>query len=200
MLSKITVREFLSLYYKTLDTKLTCSQVFDKHFNLHCLVLKIQLLWANFCNLNIYLQDSNECVFHSGNVAQALDFFGTLGEPGDSLDRTSKAEKSKGTSKDLLDSGNRTKNKKSEEESSEFRGKRKKRKRVTTKGEAKSSIFLWNVYGTCKFRLLFFVECCRMCTVVDAPSYKKLYIGLKIPTGRKKIGYSKTWLRSWTTL
>lgn len=92
--------------------------------------------------MNIYLQDSNECVFHSENVAQALDFFGTLGEPGDSLDRTSKAEKSKGTSKDLLDSGNRTKNKKSEEESSEFRGKRKKRKRVTTKGEAKSSIFL----------------------------------------------------------
>ncbi|XP_020627483.1 probable ATP-dependent RNA helicase DDX52 isoform X2 [Orbicella faveolata] len=81
------------------------------------------------------VKDSNECVFHSENVAQALDFFGTLGEPGDSLDRTSKAEKSKGTSKDLLDSGNRTKNKKSEEESSEFRGKRKKRKRVTTKDE-----------------------------------------------------------------
>jgi len=59
-----------------------------------------------------------------------------LGEPAhaDSLD-----EKSKGTSKNQLDPGNiRNKDRKSEEDSSEFRGKRKKRKRVTTKGEAKS--------------------------------------------------------------
>lgn len=92
--------------------------------------------------MNICWQDSTECAFNSGNVAEALDFFGTLGEPGDSLSRSSKAEKSKGTSKDLLDLDNiKTKNRKSEEESSEFRGKRKKRKRVTTEGEGKSCRF-----------------------------------------------------------
>ena len=73
----------------------------------------------------------------SENVSQALDFFGTLGGPGDSVGRTSKAEKYKGPSTDLLEPGNfKNKNRKSEEESSEFRGKRKKRKRATTKGEA----------------------------------------------------------------
>lgn len=82
------------------------------------------------------VKDSNECAFHSENVAQALDFFGTLGEPGDSFGRARKAEKSKGSSTDLLDPGNfKNKNRKSEEESSEFRGKRKKRKRATTKDE-----------------------------------------------------------------
>jgi len=65
-----------------------------------------------------------------------------LGETADhSLDRTSsKAEKSKGTSKNQLGPGNiRKNNRKSEEESAEVWGKRKKRKRVKTKGEAKSS-------------------------------------------------------------
>lgn len=82
------------------------------------------------------VKDSNECAFHSESVAQALDFFGTLGEPGDSVGRASKAEKSKGPSTDLLDPGNfKNKNRKSEEDSSEVRGKRKKRKRATTKDE-----------------------------------------------------------------
>ena len=103
-----------------------------------------QLLRTKFCNLNIYRQDSSECAFESENVSQALDFFGTLGEPGDSVGRISKAEKSKGPSTDLLDSGNFKKNKNRKSESSEFRGKRKKRKRATTKGTAiiVMSIFL----------------------------------------------------------
>lgn len=89
--------------------------------------------------MNICRQDSSECAFNSENVAQALDFFGTLGEPGDSLSQSSKAEKSKGTSNDLVGPVNiRKKNRKSEEESSEVREKRKKRKRVTTEGEPNS--------------------------------------------------------------
>ena len=92
--------------------------------------------------MNIYRQDSTECAFNSENVAQVLDFFGTLGEPGHSLSQTSNAEKFKGSSKDLVDPGNiRKKNRKSEEESSEFRRKRKKRKQVTAEGERNSCRF-----------------------------------------------------------
>ena len=114
--------------------------------------------------MNIYRQDSNESAFNSENVAQALDFFGTLGEPGDSLTQSSEAEKSKLTSKPgLLDPGNiRNKNRKSEEECSDYRGKRKKRKRVTTKGEAKSSRFLCETFTVLKYQLLVLlnvVEC-----------------------------------------
>lgn len=125
-------------------------------------------------NLNICRQDSNECAFHSENVAQALDFFGTLGEAGDSFGRARKAEKSKGSSTDLLDPGNfKNKNRKSEEESSEFRGKRKKRKRATTKGEAKQCQFFCKTFTVLSFHpyLLVFVECCRMLVAVDALSY-----------------------------
>ena len=122
--------------------------------------------------MNIYRQDSNDRSFHSENVAQALDFFGTLGEPGDSVGRTSKAEKSKGPSTDLLDPGNvKNRNRKSEEESSEFQRKRKKRKRATTKGEAKSCQFFCKTFAVLSFQLIVFDECRRMLVVVDALSY-----------------------------
>jgi len=89
--------------------------------------------------LNIYRQDSDECAFNSENVAQALDFFGTLGEPGDLLRQSSKAEISKGTSNDLVDPVNiRKKNRNSEEKSSEVWVKRKKRERVAIEGEPNS--------------------------------------------------------------
>ena len=113
--------------------------------NTFILSCSFQLLRTKFCNLNIYRQDSSECAFQSENVSQALDFFGTLGEPGDSVGGTSKAEKSKGPSTDLLDSGN-FKNKNRKSESSEFRGKRKKRKRATTKGETIKVMSIFRLY------------------------------------------------------
>ena len=89
--------------------------------------------------MNVYRQDSAECALNSENVAQALDFFGTLGEPEDSLSQRSKAEKSKGTSNDLVDPVNiRKKNRNSEEKSSEVWVKRKKRERVAIEGEPNS--------------------------------------------------------------